>query len=141
MKTAIIATIAAAAALGLATGASAHHSAVQFDFGKQAQYKGVVKTFEAINPHMRMTLMVSGAKGPHEVEFEGHSTNNMYRNGYRKGMVSVGDTVTVNVAPMKNGTDGGFVVSAVTKDGKFFGAKSTRALDAAAAQKAAEGKQ
>jgi hypothetical protein len=64
----------------------------------------------------------------------------MYRNGYRKGMVNIGDTITVNVAPMKNGTDGGFVVSAVTKNGKFFGAKSTRALDAAAAQKAAEGK-
>ena len=93
------------------TPASAHHSAVQFDFTKSVSYKGVVKEFAAINPHMRLLISVKDARGTHDIRFEGHSTNNMYRAGYRKGMVKVGDTVTVNAAPLRDGTEGGYVVS------------------------------
>lgn len=120
--------------------AYAHHSAVQFDFSKQVPVTGVVEKFAAINPHMRMTLLVAGVNGSHEIEFEGHSTNNMYRNGYRKGMINLGDKITVNVAPLKDGHEGGYVVSATTSSGEFFGAKSTRAIDASKAQALAESK-
>jgi hypothetical protein len=115
----------AASLLGLvlAFSAAAHHSAVQFDFGKQVQYTGVVKEFSAINPHMRMTLELKDPKGTHEVKFEGHSTNNMYRAGYRKGMVKAGDTVTVNAAPYRDGTEGGYVIAVTLADGQFFGMK------------------
>ncbi len=34
----------------------------------------------------------------------------MYRNGYRKGMVKVGDVITVNAAPLRDGSEGGYVV-------------------------------
>ncbi len=90
-----------------------------FDFGKSVSYTGVVKSFAAINPHMRMVLELKNAdgKGTHIVNFEGHSTNNMYRAGYRKGMVKVGDTMTVNAAPYKDGTEGGYVISAKMSDG------------------------
>ena len=139
-KLGFILTAAAVAALG-ATGASAHHSAIQFDFTKSVAVKGQVKSFEAINPHMRLIMHVTDAKGTRDIEFEGHSTNNMYRNGYRQGMVKVGDTITVNIAPLKDGKDGGFVLSANTQDGKFFGARSSRqAVDPAAAKAAAEGR-
>jgi hypothetical protein len=120
-----------------AMSANAHHSAVQFDFSKQVHYKGVVKEFAAINPHMRLLIEIKDAKGVHLVKFEGHSTNNMYRNGYRKGMVKVGDTITVNAAPLRDGSEGGYVISADLADGGFFGARSTRATDAAAAAAAA----
>ena len=80
------------------------------------------------------------AKGARDVEFEGHSTNNMYRQGYRQGMVKVGDVITVNVVPMKDGTDGGFVRSATTKDGKFFGQQARAGVTAVDAQRAAEGR-
>jgi hypothetical protein len=122
-------------ALLLSPVALAHHSAVQFDFTKQVSYKGVVKEFAAINPHMRLVLEIKDAKGSHVVKFEGHSTNNMYRNGYRKGMVSVGDELTVNAAPLRDGSEGGYVISVDLANGKFFGARSTRAIDA---QRAAE---
>ena len=117
--------------LCLAAVAGAHHSAVQFDFAKQVQYTGVVKEFSAINPHMRMTLeLKNGAgAGTHEVKFEGHSTNNMYRAGYRKGMVQAGQTVTVNAAPYRDGTEGGYVIAVTLADGTFFGMKG-RAQDA-----------
>jgi hypothetical protein len=142
MKKISIALAAGALAALSAGAASAHHSAIQFDFGKRVAFKGQVKSFEAINPHMRLVMHIKDAKGERDVEFEGHSTNNMYRNGYRQGMVKVGDNITVEVAPMKNGTDGGFVQAATTQDGRFFGAKprAAAAPDAAAAQRAAEGR-
>jgi hypothetical protein len=130
--------------LGLVGIALAHHSAVQFDFGKQVKYTGTVKEFAAINPHMRMTVEIKDAKGVHTVRFEGHSTNNMYRNGYRKGMVNVGDTITVSAAPYRDGTEGGYVIAAEMANGQFFGMRSTRAQDAQRAadetRKQAEGR-
>lgn len=123
----------------LAATASAHHSAIQFDFSKQVPIKGTVTHFRAINPHMELTLRVNDGKGERLIQFEGHSTNNMYRNGYRKGMVSEGDVITVNVAPLKNGGDGGYVVSADLAGGQHFGMVS-RSLDAAKIQQQAEGK-
>src|SRR6478609_7411680 len=115
----IFRTFVAAAALMTAGVTLAHHSAVQFDFGKSVSYTGVVKEFAAINPHMRLVIELKDAKGTRVVHFEGHSTNNMYRGGYRKGMVNVGDTITVNAAPFKDGTEGGYVVSAETPKGAF----------------------
>jgi hypothetical protein len=112
--------------------AFAHHSAVQFDFTRQVAYKGVVKDFAAINPHMRIVLEVKDAKGTREIRFEGHSTNNMYRN--------VGDTITVNAAPLRSAEDGGYVVSATTAGGEAFGMRS-RSLDAEALRRQAEGKE
>jgi hypothetical protein len=140
MKT-ITTTAAALALFAVAPLASAHHSAVQFDFTKQVAYTGTVKEFKAINPHMQLLIEVKDAKGAHEVQFEGHSTNNMYRTGYRKGMVNVGDTVTVNCAPQRDGKEGGYVVSVATPNGGFFGMKSSRlAQDAATTKALAEGK-
>jgi hypothetical protein len=133
-------TLAAVLVAACLVPAAAHHSAVQFDFTKTVAYKGEVKEFAAINPHMRLLIAVKDAKGSHDIRFEGHSTNNMYRAGYRKGMVKVGDTVTVNAAPLRDGSEGGYVVSVELADGQFFGQRSTRAQDAAAAAAAEKAK-
>jgi len=107
---------------------AAHHSAVQFDFNQSVAITGVVKKFQAINPHMRLVLHVSDAKGERDIEFEGHSTNNMYRSGYRDNMIKVGDQITVYVAPLKNGSEGGYVTAALTASGVRFGARSRAEL-------------
>jgi hypothetical protein len=134
----------AAAALAvamLAVPVVAHHSAVQFDFTKSVSYKGKVKEFAAINPHMRLIIETEVEKKPLTIKFEGHSTNNMYRSGYRKGMIKVGDTITVNAAPLRDGTPGGYVVSVDTADGTFFGARSRNAAAAGEeTRRAAEGR-
>jgi opacity protein-like surface antigen len=139
MKHTLIAAVALAVAMPAAI---AHHSAVQFDFTKQVAYKGKVTHFRAINPHMQLKIEVSDAKGTREIEFEGHSTNNMYRNGYRKGMITEGDVITVFAAPLKSGDDGGYVVSADTAKGEHFGMRSSRlaAEDAAKLRATAEGR-
>ena len=118
----LVSALALVVALGVTAGA--HHSAVQYDFGKSASITGVVTKFQAINPHMRLWLRVTDEKGTREVEVEGHSTNNMYRAGYRDGMIKVGDKITVNVAPYRNGTEGGYMVAAVMSAGKRFGGQT-----------------
>jgi hypothetical protein len=135
MKTPGIVSTATAMLLLWSSAATAHHSAVQFDFTKTVAITGVVKKFEAINPHMRLVLHVKDAKGERDIEFEGHSTNYMYRAGYRHQMIKFGDTITVNVAPLRNGADGGYVTAAVTASGQRFGAQS-RAEAAAEKDKA-----
>jgi hypothetical protein len=117
---------------------SAHHSAIQFDFTKSVPIKGVVLKFEAINPHMRMVLRVTDAKGTRDIEVEGHSTNNMYRAGYRDKMIQVGDTITVYVAPLKDGSDGGYVTAALTAKGTRFGLVSRAAQEAEREREKAE---
>jgi len=116
--------LTAFALVGFGGSVAAHHSAAQFDFTKTATVTGVVKKFSAINPHMRLILQVTDAKGTREVEFEGHSTNNMYRSGYRDKMIQLGDKITVTIAPLKDGSEGGYVTGAVTAKGVAFGARS-----------------
>ena len=132
----LVSALALVVALGVT--ASAHHSAVQYDFGKSTTITGVVTKFQAINPHMRLTLRVTDEKGTRDVEIEGHSTNNMYRAGYRDGLIKVGDKVTISVAPLRNGTEGGYMVAAVTASGTRFGVQS--AAERAREREKAEGK-
>ena len=124
MKKSGIAVIAVAIVTLSGPDATAHHSAVQFDFSQSVAITGVVKKFEAINPHVRLVLQVTDQKGSREIELEGHSTNNMYRAGYRNGMIKYGDTITVFVAPLKDGSEGGYVTAAMTASGTRFGALS-----------------
>ena len=117
---------------------TAHHSAAQFDFGKSVAVNGVVVKFLAINPHMQLVLRVTDAKGTRDIEFEGHSTNNMFRAGYRDKMIKVGDKITVLTAPLRSGADGGYVTAATTASGQRFGARSS--AEVAAERAKAEGK-
>ena len=111
------------AAVCLMFGASvrAHHSAAQFDLTiRDNEVEGIVKVFEPANPHTRIVLEISDDKGPRDVEFEGHSRNNYYRSGLRPGMVHVGDKVTLIAAPMRDGSDGGYVLGVRLEDGTQF---------------------
>ena len=138
MKTFCIASTAAALVGLWGSAVAAHHSAIQFDFTKTVAVTGVVKKFQAINPHMRLTLQVTDAKGTREIEFEGHSTNNMYRAGYRHNMITFGDSITVYIAPLRDGSEGGYVTAALTSSGIRFGARSSAEL--AAERQKAEGR-
>ena len=77
---------------------------------------------------MRLTLQVTDAKGTRESEFEGHSPNNMYRSGYRNNMIKFGDSITVYVAPLRDGSEGGYVTAALTASGVRFGLRSSAEL-------------
>lgn len=106
--------------------AGAHHSAAQFDFQKPVNVKGVVKVVRFANPHAKIVLEVTDDKrGTRDIEFEGHSRNNMYRQGLRPEMMAVGDAITIRIAPTRDGSDGGYMTAFITADGKAIGNIST----------------
>lgn len=99
-----------------------HHSAAQFDFQNQVEISGKVKEARFSNPHARIILEVTDEKrGTRDIEYEGHSRNNMNRQGFQPGMMADGDTITIRIAPMRDGTDGGYVTAFITADGEAIG--------------------
>ncbi len=51
------------------------------------------------------------------LELEGHRLDNIYRRGWRVGLVKPGGAITVTIAPRKDGADDGYVVGIKTADG------------------------
>jgi Family of unknown function (DUF6152) len=101
--------------------ATAHHSAAGQDFTKRVEMDGVVKSWQIMNPHGKLVIQVSDAKGTRVIELETHSRNNVYRAGYRDGMIKAGDKIKVYIAPNRDGTDGGYLVAFETASGDKVG--------------------
>ena len=101
--------------------AAPHHSAAGQDFSKRVELEGVVKKWELANPHGVVILEVKDAKGTRSIEYETHSRNNVYRAGYRDGMVKIGDKIKIFIAPNRDGSDGGYIASFVTAKGDKVG--------------------
>jgi hypothetical protein len=113
--------LAGALLLCLVNVASAHHSAAAQDFGRRVDVQGVIKVWEIANPHGRVVLTITDTKGSREVEFETHSRNNVYRAGYRDGMLKAGEKITLTIAPNRDGSEGGYVVAFTTAKGEKIG--------------------
>jgi hypothetical protein len=108
--------------LGMASAAVyAHHSAAGQDFTKRVEIEGVIKIWEIANPHGRVILRVTDQKGARDIEYETHSRNNVYRAGYRDGMVKAGDKVKISIAPNRDGSDGGYITGFTTAKGDKVG--------------------
>lgn len=107
--------------LALAATAQAHHSAAQFDFTQNVEITGKIIHIDVSNPHIDLILEQTNADGTtKQVQYEGHSRNNVYRRGWRPDMMKDGDTVTIFIAPMRNGEDGGYIQSFKLADGRTF---------------------
>ena len=91
-------------AAGFTAVAAAHHSTAEFDYTKQVTIKGTVKEVQWTNPHSYIQLITDGESGEKiqwSVEIGSPSLNiNM---GWRKNSVKVGDVVTMNLSPARNG--------------------------------------
>ncbi len=114
LSAALVGTLALVGAPRLAL---AHHSGSEYDFRQMHKLQGVVKDLRIINPHMTMTLVVTDVHGTRAIAFEGQSVNTFYRAGWRPHMLNVGDHITVEFAPRKNGADGGFINGFTTASG------------------------
>lgn len=99
----------------------AHHSAVQFDFANTVVVEGKVIEARFANPHMRLLLEVNDKKGKRTIEYEGHSRNNMRRQGLMPDMFAVGDDIKIRIAPTRNGEDGGYITAVRAPDGTEVG--------------------
>lgn len=101
-----------------APAAMAHHSSAMFDYTKERTLTGVVTEFGFSNPHGYLQLDVTASSGRKQnwaIEFQ--SVTGMSRQGLKPSSFKKGDSVTVVIHPLRNGTTGGDFVSAVLADG------------------------
>jgi hypothetical protein len=84
--------IVAAAALP----AVAHHSFAIYDMQQNVEFHGVIDTVKFRNPHMAMTLKVTGASGEERIInfVEGAPANMLARLGLRPEMIAAGTQIT-----------------------------------------------
>ena len=120
MRSRVLSLAIAFALSAVSAGVEAHHSAAQYDFGQTVRVEGVVKELRIANPHTALFLEVKDAKGSRVVEYEAHSRNNVYRRGWRPDMVHPGDAIAIEIAPLREGGDGGYVKNFILKDGTEF---------------------
>ena len=85
----------------------AHHSAAAaYDTGKKITLTGTVTRLEWKNPHIFYFIDVVDSSGSvTNWAVEGSTPNQLYRAGWRKADLNVGDTVTLrNSSPARNGS-------------------------------------
>jgi hypothetical protein len=110
-------------ALALATRiAGAHHSFAAFDRERSVVLTGTVREFQWTNPHAWIQLLVPEADGgQQEWSIECGSPNMMARQGWKSGMLQVGDKVALMMHPMQDGSPVGSLVSITLADGRVLG--------------------
>ena len=99
----------------------AHHStAAEFDQSKPLKFTGTVQKIAWTNPHVYTYVEVKQAgAAPVVYHIEGGSPNTLFRQGWRKDSLKVGDVVTVTGQGAKNpeSTNVG-AATILTADGK-----------------------
>jgi hypothetical protein len=119
------AVLALAAVVTLSTGvtaASAHHSYSMFDRNRSATIEGTVWTWEMINPHSFLWIVVTKPDGTTEKwGFEGAGVAMLQRAGVTKSAVKTGDKVTVDMHPLRDGRTGGQLIKVTLANGKVLG--------------------
>ena len=107
--------------LGLATTAFAHHSYAMFDGSRTLTVNGTIAKLEWMNPHVYVWVYVRNEKTPGGYDlyaFENGSTNVLSRMGWSKETFKVGEKVSVDYWPLKDGRTGGHFVKGTHADGK-----------------------
>ena len=98
--------LAAIVAVPLGTAVVAHHSFdAEFDRAKPVTLKGAVTRVEWTNPHIWVFMDVKDETGKvSNWGVEGGAPNALFRNGWRKDSVKLGDILTVQGSKAKDDT-------------------------------------
>ena len=109
------------AALMAAVPVVAHHSvSAEFDTAKPISFTGTIKKVDWTNPHIYTHVETKGPDGQAIVyRVEGGPPNSLFRQGWRKDTLKIGETVTVSGVRAKNPQSMNIgVASITTADGR-----------------------
>ena len=130
-------SVLAFGAIVAVTPASAHHSvSAEFDTSKPIEFSGTVKKVEWTNPHIYTQVETKGSDGKVVVyRVEGGAPNALFRSGWRKDTLKVGEQVSVKGirAKREDSTNIGNA-TITTADGKRMFAGGTAQREAAQQQ-------
>jgi hypothetical protein len=117
-----------AAAVALATPASAHHSGAMFDANTTLTIEGTVTRFNWANPHVYVFVEGPNPAGETvEWQLEADSTAIMVRDGWAPDTLVPGARVSVRANPDRNAErPHARLVSLVKEDGQLFTRRSSR---------------
>jgi len=112
------------AAVAAAAPAAAHHSFAIYDMQQNVEFHGVIATVKFRNPHMAMTLTITGADGAEKtIDFvEGAPANMLARLGLRPELIKPGQEITAIGAPRTDNPDAWFLKAIILPDGTRFNA-------------------
>ena len=112
----MLATLATAPAL-------AHHSfAAQYDRNKPQTLTGTVTKMEWQNPHIYFYVSVKDTAGKETLwAVEGMAPNGLYREGWKKDTIKLGDVVTVDGWLARDGSNLLNVSTVKLPDGRILG--------------------
>jgi len=101
--------------------ASAHHSLAAYNMGTYKTVEGTVKSFQWMNPHAKLSLVVvNGAGRTTQWEFEGGSIGRLTNGGFVKDAFGPGDKIKVAYNPRRDGSTAGFFIAVTTSGGRTF---------------------
>ncbi len=133
MKTMIAVLAGVLALFGLAPPALSHHSfAVEYDKEKPVEGTGVISRVDWTNPHMRVYVDCTDAKGVVTTwNLELGSPNALMRRGWSRETLKPGDVVTADGYLAKDGTNLANARSITLSDGRtvFAGSSNESAKD------------
>ncbi len=123
----MLAATAILASVFAAFPAAAHHSFAMFDTTKQVTVQAVVKQFTWANPHVWLDVVVTDDKGQAQTwGLELLAVGLLYRDGWTADSLKPGDRVTVQLHPMRDGTNGGQLMKVTLPDGRVLNSGAAR---------------
>ncbi|MDR3467232.1 MAG: DUF6152 family protein [Xanthobacteraceae bacterium] len=111
---------AAGLSLTLSVGVSAHHSNAAYDTDHPLTMEGTVKTVNWTNPHITFVIDKDAKEGeqPSTWVFEVSSPGVLTRSGWTKRSLQPGDHAVFRYAPLRDGTNGGFLLKVTLPNGQ-----------------------
>ena len=111
----------AAAVIAVSSPAAAHHwFNASYESGKVIQLAGVITRFDWKNPHAVFYMDVEDGSTGRTTRWlmEMGSPNSLARTGWSKSSLRVGESVTVEAIPSRDGVPLGYPLSIVTEAGR-----------------------
>ena len=114
-------TLAALLLAPLTIPAAAHHSYAMFDMQKSVVLDASVVRFKWQNPHAFIEADVTTNAGTERWAIEMTSPNNLANAGFKRSSFKPGDTVSLKIHPLRDGSKGGSFLGAKLADGSTLG--------------------